>query len=146
VRASAVVVTGKAATAGGGGGGGDEDDDDAHLFRVRLDPGARPVAAAAARALLAAGLPEGLVAVLTHPSVVRALGWALAWALGAKAAARAGVGGPYICCSMIFAIYRNLGRRRPGEASAYSVFNGFRELLGTYNAGAVDAGLRRGQL
>jgi hypothetical protein len=42
-------------------------------------------------------------------------------------------------------IFTNLGTRKAGEASAYSVFNeGFRELPGTFNADRVDEHLRRG--
>ena len=40
----------------------------------------------------------------------------------------------------------NLGTRRTGELSAYSVFNeGFREIPGTLNAVALDEQMRQGQ-
>ena len=52
---------------------------------------------------------------------------------------------PYILVSIIFLCFVCTGRRVPGETSAYSVFNrGFRELLGTFNAGHVDNILRGG--
>mmetsp|Transcript_12326 Transcript_12326/g.23554 ORF Transcript_12326/g.23554 Transcript_12326/m.23554 type:complete len:214 (+) Transcript_12326:140-781(+) len=53
----------------------------------------------------------------------------------------------YIILSGFVVIFTNLGRRREGEMSAYSVFNeGFRELPGTFNAADVDTHLRRGQM
>ena len=53
----------------------------------------------------------------------------------------------YILASAVALIFMNLGRRKAGEASAYSVFNaGFRELPGQLNAAAMDEQLRRGQL
>ena len=39
-------------------------------------------------------------------------------------------------------IYFGLGTRQPGEASAYSVFNNFVELPGTYNAAQLEDQLR----
>ena len=124
----------------------EEEDEDAHLFRVRLDPAARPLAARAARALLAAGAPEAFIAVLLHPRTLRALAWLGVWAAGAKAASLAGVGPIYLVASIPVAIIFNLGRRRPGEASGYAIFNGFRELPGQLNARGMDDGLRRGQM
>ncbi|MBA0637904.1 hypothetical protein Godav_024977 [Gossypium davidsonii] len=43
-------------------------------------------------------------------------------------------------------IFLNLGRRQPGDVSAYSIFNeDFRELPGTLNADAIDRDIRTGQ-
>lgn len=57
------------------------------------------------------------------------------------------VGPVYIIVSAAALIFLNLGRRKAGEASAYSIFNaGFRELPGQLNAAAMDDQLRRGQL
>ena len=57
------------------------------------------------------------------------------------------VGPVYIIVSAAALIFLNLGRRKAGEASAYSIFNaGFRELPGQLNAAAMDGQLRRGQL
>ncbi|KAK8322293.1 hypothetical protein V6Z12_A12G157800 [Gossypium hirsutum] len=40
-------------------------------------------------------------------------------------------------------IFLNLGRRQPGDVSAYSIFNeDFRELPGTLNADAIDRDIR----
>lgn len=126
---------------------GDEDEDeDAHLFRVRL-AGRSPAVAAAARALLRLGAPEALVAVALHPRSLRAGAWLLAWCAGAKAASLAGLGPLFLVLSIPAAIFCNLGRRRPGEASGYALFNaGFRELPGTLNGRGVDDSLRRGQM
>jgi hypothetical protein len=60
--------------------------------------------------------------------------------------AAAQVGPLYVLASAAALIFANLGTRKPGEASAYSVFNGFRELPGQLNAAAMDDQLRRGQL
>ena len=69
------------------------------------------------------------------------------WPLGAKAASLCSLGPIFILFSIVFAIFSNLGVRKPGEASAYSVFNeGFRSLLGEFRAEAIDDGLRRGNL
>jgi hypothetical protein len=40
-------------------------------------------------------------------------------------------------------IFTGLGTRKPGEASAYSVFNNFEELPGAFNAAAVDDNIMR---
>jgi hypothetical protein len=61
-------------------------------------------------------------------------------------AAPAQVGPLYVLASAAALIFVNLGTRKPGEASAYSVFNDFRELPGQLNAAAMDDQLRRGQL
>ena len=57
----------------------------------------------------------------------------------------ADLGPVFVICSGIFAIFAfGLGKRKPGEWSAYSIFNeGVRELPGTFNAGAVDNHIRR---
>ncbi|XP_010516712.1 PREDICTED: uncharacterized protein LOC104792292 isoform X1 [Camelina sativa] len=44
-------------------------------------------------------------------------------------------------------ILLNLGKRQPGDVSAYSIFNeDFRELPGTYNADRIDRDIRAGQI
>ena len=52
----------------------------------------------------------------------------------------------YVLTSLLVVIYSNLGRRRAGEASAYSIFNGGRELPGALNAAAIDDQMRHGQM
>lgn len=56
------------------------------------------------------------------------------------------VGPVYVLGTMIAVIFVNLGKRKAGEASAYSVFNQGRELPGQLNAGAIDDQMRRGQM
>jgi hypothetical protein len=56
------------------------------------------------------------------------------------------IGPLYVLVSVITLIYFNLGTRQPGQASAYSIFNNFRELPGQLNADAFDQQLRNGQL
>lgn len=55
----------------------------------------------------------------------------------------------YVIFTFFLLIFTNLGERKAGEMSAYSVFNeGFTELMGTLNADQVDQQLRHrdGQL
>jgi hypothetical protein len=56
------------------------------------------------------------------------------------------VGPLYVLATLLVLIFWNLGTRKPGEASAYSVFNGFRELPGQLNANRLDEQIRRGQM
>ena len=52
---------------------------------------------------------------------------------------------PFILTTIILLCFVSTEERRPGDASAYSVFNrGFRELLGQFNAGHVENILRGG--
>jgi hypothetical protein len=51
-----------------------------------------------------------------------------------------------VLASFVLVMLCNLGKRRKGEASAYSVFNGFQELPGQLNAQRMDEQLRRGQM
>jgi hypothetical protein len=49
--------------------------------------------------------------------------------------------------TMIYAIFSNLGRRREGETSAYSIFNeGVVRLPGQLDADQIDDQMRRGQM
>ena len=55
-------------------------------------------------------------------------------------------GGPvplFLLATGFYLIFTGLGTRRPGEPSAYSVFNGFNELPGTFNAARVDDAILR---
>ncbi len=56
------------------------------------------------------------------------------------------VGEIYVLVTMVTVIFCNLGTRKAGEASAYSIFNNFRELPGQLNANMLDDQLRRGQM
>lgn len=53
------------------------------------------------------------------------------WILGGPFAAAHGFGAVYVGISFVLLMCMNLGRRKPGEASAYSIFNNdFRRLPG----------------
>jgi hypothetical protein len=56
------------------------------------------------------------------------------------------IGPIYVLASLAAVILWNLGKRGEGEASAYSIFNEFRELPGQLNAGLLDDQIRRGQM
>uniref|UniRef100_A0A061R8T3 Ubiquitin-like domain-containing protein n=2 Tax=Tetraselmis sp. GSL018 TaxID=582737 RepID=A0A061R8T3_9CHLO len=68
------------------------------------------------------------------------------WAVGVAAASHAGHAIPFLLLSAAAAMLRNLGKRREGEASAYSIFNDFRELPGQLNAGHFERAIRRGEM
>lgn len=74
--------------------------------------------------------------------------WALIflWFIVAPVAYRWDLGPIYILTTAFSLIFFNLGQRRQGDASAYSIFNdGFRELPGTLNAERLDRDIRAGQ-
>ena len=56
------------------------------------------------------------------------------------------MGALYVLGTLLALILMNLGTRKPGEASAYSVFNNFRELPGQLNANRLDDQIRHGQM
>ncbi len=60
---------------------------------------------------------------------------------------RLGLGPIYILAIILLAMLTNLGRRRDGEASAYSVFNeGVARLPGQLDADDLDQQMRRGNV
>lgn len=64
---------------------------------------------------------------------------ALAWWIGLRRASARDLAPIYVLFTGFALIVTNLGRRRPGEPSAYSVFNeSFRQLPGQFNAEDVD--------
>jgi hypothetical protein len=66
-------------------------------------------------------------------------------AYGARIAHNYGWGPPYVLFWLIAAMLLNLGRRKEGEASAYSLFNqGLRRLPGQLDAAQMDAQIRAG--
>ncbi|GAA0174187.1 hypothetical protein LIER_41676 [Lithospermum erythrorhizon] len=74
--------------------------------------------------------------------------WAVVvmWFVLAPVAQRFELGPLYILGTGFGIIFYNLGHRKPGEASAYSIFNeDFRELPGTLNADRLDRDIRAGQ-
>ncbi|XVF52393.1 hypothetical protein PTKIN_Ptkin05aG0014700 [Pterospermum kingtungense] len=71
--------------------------------------------------------------------------WALIilWFILAPVAHKWELGPLYILGTGFGLIFLNLGRRQPGDVSAYSIFNeDFQELPGTLNADAIDRDIR----
>eukprot|EP00898_Chlorokybus_atmophyticus_P000464 jgi/Chlat1/1418/Chrsp12S01980 len=69
------------------------------------------------------------------------------WCAGSVYASRWDFGPVYVLASIVAVIFYNLGHRKPGESSAYSVFNeNFEELPGTLNANQMDQQVRQGRL
>ncbi|KAM1257858.1 hypothetical protein FF1_037510 [Malus domestica] len=69
------------------------------------------------------------------------------WFIFAPVAHRWDIGPLYILATGFVVILVNLGKRQPGDVSAYSIFNeDFRELPGTLNAERLDGDIRTGQL
>jgi Uncharacterized conserved domain (SAYSvFN) len=65
------------------------------------------------------------------------------WMWWARWAAHYDFGALYVGVSMILLMVCNLGRRKPGEASAYSLFNdGFRRLPGDFTNEQIDNAFR----
>ena len=100
-------------------------------------------AAPARVALRRAGVPDLFARLLVAISW-RAWSTALIWLALCRLSHALDLGPVFVVCSGFVAIRRNLGDRKPGEASAYSIFNGFRELPGAFDAAAVDEHVRRG--
>ena len=108
-----------------------------------IDPG-RLHALAPHVAATSASITSGLQNIVSH-TILSALGIAreggtLTVNLDVQ------VGPLYVLVSIVAVIFFNLGKRGEGEASAYSIFNGFRELPGQLNAGVLDDQIRRGQM
>ncbi|EXB99771.1 hypothetical protein L484_023302 [Morus notabilis] len=68
------------------------------------------------------------------------------WFILAPVANRWGLGPLYILGTGFVIILLNLGKRQPGDVSAYSIFNeDFQELPGTLNADRLDGDIRAGR-
>ncbi len=124
-------------------GAGDDDDDGP--VRFRLTPDAPRWHASLARFLRArCGAPDLALAWLFTLGPGRLLVFA-AVLLGARVAHHWGLGSLYLMAAIVAAVWTNLGERREGEASAYSIFNeGVRRLPGQLDAGTFDDQIRRG--
>uniref|UniRef100_A0A1J3D5Z3 Ubiquitin-like domain-containing protein n=1 Tax=Noccaea caerulescens TaxID=107243 RepID=A0A1J3D5Z3_NOCCA len=75
--------------------------------------------------------------------------WAIIilWFILAPIAHRWDLGPIFILGTGFSIILLNLGKRQPGDVSAYSIFNeDFRELPGTYNADRIDRDIRAGHI
>uniref|UniRef100_A0A1J3FNY3 Ubiquitin-like domain-containing protein n=1 Tax=Noccaea caerulescens TaxID=107243 RepID=A0A1J3FNY3_NOCCA len=69
------------------------------------------------------------------------------WFILAPIAHRWDLGPIFILGTGFSIILLNLGKRQPGDVSAYSIFNeDFRELPGTYNADRIDRDIRAGHI
>lgn len=90
-------------------------------------------------------MPKGIAELLAsiRPSVYIGL---IIWALVAKLSASFGFGALFVLTTIVLLVFCNLGQRKPGEPSAYSIFNNFQELPGQLNAGVIDGQIRRGQM
>jgi hypothetical protein len=115
--------------------------------RFRLRPGASWLERAAAQWLRRHRVPDlfmQLLVWLLRPSIL--IGTAL-WFAGAPVAAHFSVGPLYVLGTMLALILTNLGTRKAGELSAYSIFNpGARQLPGQLNADAIDQQIRAGNI
>lgn len=91
-------------------------------------------------------LPDLLLLWIFHIGIHRILCLIL-FILVAPITARYDLGPVFVLSCIIAAIFTNLGKRREGEASAYSLFNeNIQRLPGELDAGVFDQQLRRGQL
>jgi hypothetical protein len=72
-----------------------------------------------------------------------ALAKLVAWVLLSQAFAYLEHAPLFLLLTGFYLIFTGLGTRRAGEPSAYSVFNGFNELPGTFNAARVDDAIMR---
>lgn len=93
-----------------------------------------------------ANAPELLLVWLFQVGPARLLVLAAVLA-GAKVASWYDLGPVYILLAIIVTIFTHLGRKKEGEASAYSVFNpGVQRLPGQLDADVIDQQIRRGQI
>ncbi|KAI8471941.1 MAG: hypothetical protein J3K34DRAFT_520143 [Monoraphidium minutum] len=123
---------------------GDDDDDDAPV-RFRLAPGAPAWHGALARLLQhKLSAPDLLLAWIFHLGPGRIAAF-LVVLMGSRVASAFGLGPLYLMAAILAGVMLNLGERREGEASAYSVFNpGVRRLPGQLDADVLDEQIRRG--
>lgn len=87
-------------------------------------------------------VPVGVAMALVSVSKVQ---WAkiITWLFLSQLAASHGHSLPFLIFSGFYLIFTNLGTRREGEPSAYSIFNNFQELPGNFNAQRVDDTIMR---
>lgn len=95
------------------------------LARLPLRPRTRRLAA---RAVATGWCNEHALALLLSVSW-RTLLLCAAWYAVSRVALRHGVGQPFILLSIVALVLANFGRRKPGEASAYSLFNANKRAL-----------------
>lgn len=74
---------------------------------------------------------------------LKAMGYLLLWVLGYSICVMMEIGALYVMATLFLAIFLNLGERKAGELSAYSVFNeGFATLQGQLRAEDFDREIR----
>mmetsp|Transcript_18216 Transcript_18216/g.29116 ORF Transcript_18216/g.29116 Transcript_18216/m.29116 type:complete len:215 (+) Transcript_18216:135-779(+) len=132
-------------TASGGAGAAsneniddDDDDDLPRIDRTRLSPmQLRVVRFLQFRCHFPEAIIHGLICVRK-----RTWGGTLAWLIASRLSWMYDLGPVFLIVTGFAGIYFGLGTRKPGEASAYSIFNNFEELPGAYNAAQVENQLR----
>lgn len=77
---------------------------------------------------------------------MRYAGGVALWCVAMSVANRFELGPVAFLLTILALVLINLGTRRPGEASAYSVFNNFVRLPGQLTADALDEQIRAGQM
>jgi len=89
-----------------------------------------------------------IVELIKKFAFTRFFAYAVVWFMILKVAYNYNLGHAYVCITGLVLILTNLGQRKKGELSAYSVFNeGGKKLLGTFNSNQLDPRYRnrRGQ-
>lgn len=120
----------------------DEDED----LRFKLPESATPLQRQLATFLRGKLKVPDLVLIVLFSISPRAWFLMTLWFVLLPIARRWDLGPVYIISTVFLVIFLNLGKRQPGEASAYSIFNeDFRELPGTLNAERLDRDIRAGQ-
>ncbi|GIL97576.1 hypothetical protein Vretimale_3201 [Volvox reticuliferus] len=124
-----------------------DEDDDGDEDRIALPPGVPRWEAAVVELLRnKARCPDWILewVVLIRPWRFAVM---IGFLVGCVVSSRLGLGPLFILGCLIAGIFTNLGTRRTGELSAYSIFNrGVRRLPGQLDAEEIDRQMRQGQL
>jgi len=108
----------------------DDEEPEDYVATLRLSQlTLRPATRRLATRFVSTGLPEPLLVLLLK---VRARVWAglALWCVCSRTAARLDLGAPFLVATGFALVFLNLGTRRVGDSSAYSIHNGGRRLLG----------------
>ncbi|KAG0613716.1 hypothetical protein M758_6G124400 [Ceratodon purpureus] len=120
----------------------DEDED----LRFKLPESATPLQRQVATFLRSKLKVPDVALIVLFSISLRTWLLTILWFVLLPLARRWDLGPLYIITTIFLVIFMNLGKRQPGEASAYSIFNeDFRELPGTLNAERLDRDIRAGQ-
>jgi len=83
--------------------------------------------------------PKDIIELIKKFAFTRFAAYAVIWFMLLKVAYHHHFGHAYVCITGLVLILTNLGKRKKGELSAYSVFNeGGKKLLGTFNSNQID--------